>query len=155
MVKKLKLKEGTVFAIPLKHEGYGIGLISKKYRNIAVGYFFKNIYKEIPVQVPEFIFKKNNISLVARFSVIGIEIGEWPIVESKFCFDSAEWPMPTFKMQDPITEKYYAVTYDETLLNEKKYRITDQEEKKLFSDGLFGSGALEKKLSMLLSELAN
>jgi hypothetical protein len=149
--KKIKVKEGDVFAVPLRQGGYGIGIITREHKTITMGYFFKTIYTEPPVQVPESILRKENVALIVKFSSMGIENGEWPLLETEFIFKREDWPIPVLMMQHPLTEKYYAVVYDETLINEERYLITEQEAKKLFSHGLFGYGALEKKLSTLLS----
>lgn len=149
MKKKIILKEGDVFGVPLKHGSFVIGLISRIQKNIAIGYFFDILYD---YQIDKFNYadiKKEKVILICRFSTIGIEKGEWPLVDVNFSFDKNDWPVPTFKMQDPLSEKYFSVIFDDSLINEKRNLISKEIADKLYSHGLFGYGAVEKALNNL------
>ena len=150
MQKKIKFENGIVFAVPLSNSEYGIGMVTKKYKRITIGYFFKIIFSKLPGILSKEFLCAENVILIAQFSSLGIENGEWPLVKSNFIFNSNEWPMPLFKMQHPITEQYFAVEYDETLLNDRRFLISKEVAKNLYGDGLFGYGALEKELDGIL-----
>lgn len=92
------------------------------------------------------------VILIGKFSSLGIEEGEWPLLKTNFQFKREDWPIPVLKMQEPITEQYFAVLYDDTLFNEERHKITKEEADKLFGHGNYGYGALQKKLSSLLAE---
>jgi len=149
--KKIKFKEGDLFAVPLQQGGYVIGLAARDNKGITLGYFFNLVYASLPVEVKGDVISKDNVIFIGKFSAQGIEKGEWPLINTDFIFNRDEWPIPVFQMQHPLTEKYFAVIYDETLVNEKRYAITEQEASKLFGDGLHGYGVIETKLSRLLA----
>jgi hypothetical protein len=151
MVKKIKLKEGDVFAVPLLQGGYCIGIVAREYKTIRLGYFFNKVYSILPEEITKSIADINNIIFIGKFSTNGLNESDWILLKRSFTFKKAEWPIPLFKMQHPITEKYYSVLYDETLLNEERHLIPEVEAKILFAYGLSGYIALEKKLSALLS----
>ena len=149
----IKPKEGDVFAVPLRHGDFGIGLLTHKHKSITLGYFFNLVYDTIPSNVEASMFDRSNVVLIGKFSSLGIESGEWQLLKTSYQFKKEDWNIPTFKMQNPLTEKYFAVVYDETLINEDRYLITEEEARLLFSHGLYGYGALEKKLSSILGDL--
>lgn len=152
--KKINSKEGDVFAVPLRQGGYGIGLIAREHKTITLGYFFKKNYLSVPEEVDVAGINKWEVALIGKFSTMGIENGEWPLLKTTFKFNREQWPIPVLKMQDPLSEKYFAVIYDDTLFNEERHLITKEEADKLFGHGLYGYGALEKKLSSILAEPA-
>ncbi len=149
---KIVPKEGDVVAVPLQQGGFGIGLVARKYKSILLGYFFKCIFPLVPTEIQTDNVDIRVVALIGKFNSGGIENGEWPVLKTDFKFNKAEWPIPMFKMQHPITEKFYAVQYDDTLLSEERYLITRKEADNLFSYGLHGYGAIEKELSRILKE---
>jgi hypothetical protein len=148
--KKIIPKEGDVFAVPLMQGGYGMGLIAREHKKITLGYFFATIYESLPMEVDFTDINKCEVALIGKFSSMSIEKGEWPVLESIDNFNRSEWPIPMLKMQHPLTEKYYAVIYDDTLINEERYLIDEKEAEKLFNHGLYGDIALQNKLSKIL-----
>jgi hypothetical protein len=151
-MKKIKAKEGDVFAVPLRQGGYAIGLIAREHKTITLGYFFDTVYSSVPEQMDVTDITKWKVALIGKFSSMGIENGEWPLLKTTFKFIREEWPIPVLKMQEPLSEKYFAVIYDDTLINEERHLISEAESKKLFSHGLYGYGALEKKLTSILAD---
>jgi Immunity protein 26 len=152
MVSKLKLKEGNVFAIPLLQGGYCIGLVAREYKTIRLGYFFNKVYSRssLPDEVMEDEIDKNGIILIRKFSINGLKDSGWRLLNRGFIFNKEQWPIPVFKMQEPLTEKYYAVFYDETLISERRSLISATEAHRLYNHGLSGYAALEKQLNALL-----
>jgi hypothetical protein len=151
-MKKIKVKEGDVFAVPLRQGGYTIGLIARRHKTSSLGYFFDRIYLSPPEELNVADINKWKVALIGQFSALGIEEGEWPLLKKNFDFIRKEWPIPVLKMQDPLSEKYFAVIYDDTLFNEERHLITKEEADKLFGHGVYGYGALEKKLSSILAD---
>ena len=150
--KKIKVEEGDIFAVPLRQGGYDIGLIARKHKTSNLGYFFDKVYQSPPETLDVTGINNWKVTLIGQFSAIGIEEGEWPLLKTAFNFKREDWPIPVLKMQEPITEQYFAVLYDDTLFNEKRYLITKEAADKLFGHGVYGYGALEKKLSSILAD---
>jgi len=148
---KIKVKEGNLFAVPLQLGRYAIGLAARENKGITLGYFFNFVSPSLPVEVKGDVISKGNVIFLGKFSAMGIENGEWPLIRTDFTFNRDEWPIPVFKMQEPLTEKYFAVIYDETLLNESRYAITEEEANKLFGYGLHGYKVIEPRLSRLVA----
>lgn len=152
--KKIKIIEGNIFAVPLVQGGYAIGLIARRHKTSSLGYFFDKIYLSPPEELDIADINNWKVALIGQFSAIGIEEGEWPLLKTNFDFNREEWPIPVLKMQDPLSEKYFAVIYDDTLFNEERHLITKEEADKLFGHGVYGYVALEKKLSSILADSA-
>ena len=148
--KKIRAREGDVFAIPLRDSGYAIGLIARENKKMTLGYFFNKIYPEAPEEVPASDLDLANVIHIAKFSSLGIEEGVWPVLKSPFVFKREEWPMPVFQMYDSLRKIYLAVVYDETLLHDKRHVIPEEEAKLLFESGLQGYGFVEARLTRLL-----
>jgi Immunity protein 26 len=147
--RKIKVKEGDVFAVPLLQGCFGIGLITRRYKKSSLGYFFDITSSSLPKEVK---IDKLKIVFIAQFSAIGIEEGEWPLIETDFKFDREEWPIPLLKMQHPITEQYFSVQYDDTLFDDERKLITKEQADKLFGHESYGYVALEEKLSSILKK---
>ncbi|MBS4063776.1 MAG: hypothetical protein KGZ74_04410 [Chitinophagaceae bacterium] len=149
-MKKIKLKEGDFFSIPLTQGGYGIGLVAREYRTITLGYFFDIIYQNIPEKINDRDIRNWRIALIGIFSSLGIKNGEWPLLKTDFIFNKEEWPIPIFKTQEPLTEKYFAVKVDITLMNDERYLISEEEAKAYFKHVSYGYESLSKQLSTIL-----
>jgi hypothetical protein len=149
-MKKIKPKEGNLFAIPLTQDGYGIGLVAREYKTITLGYFFDIVYQDIPEKINDKDIRNWGIALIGKFSSPGIKNGEWPLLKTDFIFNKEEWPIPIFKTQEPLTEKYYAVKVDSTLMNDDRYLISEEEAKAYFKHVLYGYESLRKQLSVIL-----
>jgi hypothetical protein len=147
---KIKTKEGDVFVVPLLNGKYAIGLIARKNGKIALGYFFDTVFESPPSQVGQSVLSNRKIALIAKFSTMGIDDGEWPLAQTNIFFAREEWPIPLFKMQEPITKVYFAVVYEEDLLHDTRYKISESEAAEYFQDGLSGYVALSNKLSKIL-----
>jgi hypothetical protein len=150
--KKVKIKEGDVFAVPLLQGDYAIGLIAREQNKITLGYFFRTIFKTLPEELDTTGINHWEVALIGKFSSLAIEKGEWPLLKTNFKFNRNNWPIPVLKMQDPLTEQYFAVLYDDTLVNEQRYKISIEEASELFGHGNYGYEALQKKLSTVLAK---
>jgi Immunity protein 26 len=150
--KKQKVEEGDVFAVPLRSGGFAVGLVARRYKTIGLGYFFNKVFPSIASIEEEANINNLKIEFIGRFGTLGIVDREWPILKlnNSLHFKKEGWPIPIFKMQDPITERYFAVIYGDTLVNETIYPIEREEAEKLFSHTLYGHVSLEKKLDSIL-----
>ena len=152
MRKKIKVKEGDLFMVPLKDGRYGIGLVTREHKKITMGYFFKKAYLTVPGEIDASGINNWEVVLIGQFSSKGIEEGAWPLLKADFKFDRNEWPIPVLQKQDLLTDKYYAVIYDDTLFNNQQYQITKEEADEFFEDGYHGYGVIEKRLTGLLAD---
>ena len=150
--KKIKVKEGDLFGVPLKDGRYGIGLVTREHKKITMGYFFKKAYLTVPGEIDASGINNWEVVLIGQFSSKGIEDGEWPLVNAVFRFDRNEWPIPVLKKQDALTDKYYAVLYEDNLFDNQKYQITKEEADGLYGDVYYGYESVEKKLTGLLAD---
>lgn len=150
-MKKTKIDQGQIFAIPLKDKGYGLGLIARKNDMIALGYFFKTVFEQLPIgKVEADLISKANVILIGKFSCLGISNNEWPLLKSDFVFKKDNWPIPFFKGKDLGGDDFFSVLYDDSLLKETRRWISKNEAENLFEHGLYGYGALEIKLSRII-----
>jgi hypothetical protein len=151
---RIKVKEGDLFAVPLGEGGYGIGLVTREHKQVTMGYFFKKFYQSIPTEIDAGDINKWEVIFIGQFSPWGIKEGKWPLLAAAFKFDRNEWPIPVLRKKDLLTDKYYAVIYDDTLFDNQQYQITREEADELYEDGYHGHGVVEKRLSELLADQA-
>jgi hypothetical protein len=90
-------------------------------------------------------------ALVARCGDLGLINGEWPIVGST-TWRPEQWKMPKFRRTEPIFGTTFMVTYAEDDPNrEVDARVVSPAlVAGLAEDSLFGSGAVEIRLTNLL-----
>jgi hypothetical protein len=157
MVKKrIKYSEGQWFAVPLRDDGYAIGIIVRgEYKTKGgLGYFFGPRYSNIPSGEETFAKNKENAILVGIFGDLGIITGEWPLIQNGKPFIREEWPVPLFKRIDSFNEDIaLIVEYDEENIPGRPVRetITTTDSVLEFpDDGVYGSGSIEKTLTNLL-----
>lgn len=103
-MKKIKYTEGQWFAVPLRTNGYGIGIIVRgEYKTKGgLGYFFGPKYLEIPNGQDTFTKTKDNSALICIFGDLGIINGEWPLIQNGKPFHRDEWPVPKFHQLTPL-----------------------------------------------------
>jgi hypothetical protein len=151
--KKIKAMEGYLVAVPLNQNGYGLGLVARKNKRVCLGYFFNRVYSTLPMDVSPGEMDKKDVILIAKFSSLGIEDGSWPIIKSLQEFNPFDWPIPVFQGKDYLAERYFAIVYEEDIMNEKKrYSISQQEASTLFEHGLHGYISLQNALSKRLMD---
>lgn len=153
--KKLPYKEGDWIAIPLKNSGYAIGLIARPQRKgrILLGYFFGPKHEQIPNLEELQDLKPEDASLIAIFGDLGLYTGQWPVIGQIPPWNRSKWPMPPFIRTDCISGKTSRIEYSEDDLT-CEIRATpcgSEEAKRYPQDGLWGSGAVEIRLTKLLT----
>ena len=136
---------GKVFTIPLKNNGFSVGLIVRQDKNIALGFFFNKYFENDSLSISECIIDKKNICFIGLFGILGITKKEWRIVGDLPFFNKNDWEIPEFKMKDPLLEKvYWKIKYDDNLNEEKRIKINEKEAKKLWNGGIHGYGLIEE-----------
>jgi hypothetical protein len=89
--------------------------------------------------------------LCGKFSGVGIQKGEWPVVKQEQSFDSTAWPMPAFVRKDESSGIVYVSEFDPVTF--ECLRETKGDESILESlpyDRMMGHVAVEKRLKGLL-----
>jgi hypothetical protein len=92
--------------------------------------------------------------LVQRFGDLNLVEGNWPIVGKSEGWNREEWPMPLFGRFVEIDGKAWRVEYKDDDPNSipRETRISVDESEKLPSNSLLGAGAVEIRLTKLLSD---
>ena len=154
--KRIRFKEGQWFAVPLRDQGYALGVVVRgNNRSVCLGYFFGPRYETLPGD--EIVCEKRaeDAILVTRFGDLGIINGTWPLIFTTRHFSREEWPIPKFGMEIPFSGgKAYIREYefddsDNWILVEETI-VEAKEIENLPKDGLMGGGSVEVKLTDLL-----
>lgn len=155
----VKYEEGQWFAIPLRDYGYALGIIVRgNYETQGgLGYFFGPRYKTVPDESGVENLGPHDAILIARFGDLGIIQGRWPLIKSSRSFIRGEWPVPKFHRVDALDySKAWLVEYSQDFSGHdqptRETRCLSSEVKGLPYDSLSGYGAIEIKLTHLLSE---
>lgn len=156
--KVVKYNEGQWFAVPLKQEGYALGIIVRgSYRTKGgLGYFFGPKYESVPSGAETYLKNKDNSILICHFGDLGIIKGQWPLIHESKPYKRNDWPVPLFHRILPLPEgKVVIVEYRQDYSGiEPPIRETiaaiDEEILKFPKDVFSGSKAIEIKLSKML-----
>ena len=155
MMKKEKVIAGTLFALPL-NEQFGVGLIAAVNGPIALSYFFKKTFDQIP-PCSQVKVDRSEIAWIKIISTMGITKGYWRIIGYDASFDSNEWPIPFFRNKSAINDQWYKVSYNSQLEEIKREVVSNISEiQHLPDDGIAGTTFVEKKLlNLLISDKGN
>lgn len=155
MSKKLNYKEGNLFSIPLKPDGFAIGLVARAMPRgpIILAYFFSKKYSAIPELKDLVSLTPTDAIKVLMVGDLGLMNGEWKIIGELPNWNKSTWKFPNFVRREEFSGRIWLVTYSDDnpnlVLSEKK--VTEEDVKNLERDSLFGYGAVEKVLSKLLN----
>jgi hypothetical protein len=139
---------GKIFTVPLKDDGYSVGLIARQNNNIALGYFFNNYFSECPKDTNECLIERNNICLISLFGILGIKNREWKIIGNLSGFDKKDWEIPEFKTKDLLLDNvYWKIIYNDELNEINRIKIKEAEAKKIWNGGIRGYGLIETILN--------
>jgi hypothetical protein len=154
--KRIKYSEGQWFAVPLKDDGFAIGIIVRGDYSTkgGLGYFFGQRYLSLPSGEETYSKNKDNAIFICLFGDLGIITGKWPLISDGKPFIREEWPVPLFHRLDPLQEsKAIIVEYNEDHIMGLPLRETITATNKILefpNAGLYGSGAVEIELTKLL-----
>ncbi len=153
--KKLPYKEGDWFGVPLKDGGYALGIIARSRPNgkALFGYFFGPKREKIPSIGELRTLTPENAILVGQFGDLGLFEGEWPIIGHSEPWDRSTWPIPPLVRRDAVSGEAWLIKYsDDDPIQEISETPCDLFEIRNYpEDGLWGSGAVEIRLTKLLS----
>ncbi len=151
---RVKYQEGDWFAVPLKNGKFALGLVARKgRRGVTLGYFFGPARDKPPADEHIVGLRPENAVLIGQFGDLGIIIGEWPLIHRSTTWDRAAWPLPAFARISLDHQRAWRVELSEDDLHtSQELEALPQEVAHLPRDGLYGSGAMEKHLTKLLSQ---
>jgi hypothetical protein len=154
--RKLPYKEGDWFAVPLQPTGYGLGLVARMNgKGIVSGYFFGSLHVRCPTEHDTTGLSAKDAILIRQFGDPGLLSGVWPIICHSDPWYPEKWPLPVFgriavdktrALRVEYSEKDINITVSETPISVDEARVLPE-------DGLSGSGAIEIRLSNLLSKV--
>ena len=152
---RLPYKEGTWFAIPLRHGGFATARVARLVPHqgkIILTYIFGPKRDTIPSLAGLDMLSPKSAIKVARVGDLGLIDGSWPIIGDAVGFERDEWTIPTFIRRDDIAKVAWLVVYADDNPNEvvSEQSIPYQTEG-LEKDSLLGAGAAELVISQLLS----
>lgn len=151
---KLPYRNGTWFLVPLRADGYALGVVARHNgRGSAFGYFFG----------PKIAARDESQLLSARspdkrilwgmVGDLGLVRGEWPIASHDPNWQDEHWPMPPFVRVSDGGEIAFMTEYDPITLKARTERrcppslINDHP-----YDRLMGCGSVELRLTELVAK---
>jgi len=152
--KTLPYKEGDWFAVPLRDSGYGVGLVARMDgEGVVLGYFFGPCYDRLPTKEDISGLSATDAVLVRRFGDPGFLRREWPIIGESDSWSRELWPVPAFGRIALDRSKAWLTEYSDNDLTspQREIAISVEEATGLPEDGLSGYGAIEIRLTRLLS----
>jgi hypothetical protein len=150
-MKKIPMKEGTWFAVPLQSSGFGVGLaarVSPK-SGIILAYLFGEKYESAPTVADVSNLKKDDAIMVVRMGTLGLSSGEWPVIGSVSKWDRESWPNRQFIRQDELSKRAWKVTYADDDQNKivEEVPVPYESVDVLDRDRMYGDGAAAIALS--------
>jgi hypothetical protein len=149
---KLPYSEGSLFFVPLRKGGYARGVVARVSRRgkILLGYFFGP-----RVETSDSVMLDGLDPAVAvlrvRLGDLGLISGKWPIVGNLPYWDRTKWPMPDFVRREELSRKAWIVRRADTDPRQIDSEWPTDFASELPDDSLSGYGAVEIKLTKLLS----
>ena len=146
--------EGDWFAVPLRTDGFAIGIVARANREgVLLGYFFGPRRAEPPSLADVTTLLPARAVLVGRFGHLSIRGGSWPLLGRQSGWDRAKWPAPVFVRYEELTGRSFHTRYDDSdpacMIDESPVApgVAEQGPK----DGLMGAGFVERRLTALLA----
>lgn len=152
---KVEYTSGTWFAVPLRDDGFAVGLVARATPEgpAILAYFFGPRLESIPSLVEVSELKATSAVKIARVSDLHLIDGRWPTIGQSVGFRKNEWPFPKFVRSDEITRRAWVVEY----ADDDPGRVVTEVPvafgaSTLDRDAAFGAGAIELALTKLLGE---
>ena len=151
----LRYREGDFFSVPLRSGGFATGLVARAGARgkVLVGYFFGPPRGEPAKLADVQQYQPSDAVMIARFGDLSLQNGEWRIIGHSQ-WNRESWPMPRFGRVDTASgERAWCVEYSEDDPNHviRETTCSVPEAKQLPRDSLLGAGAVEIRLTQLLS----
>jgi hypothetical protein len=149
MKRGSKLREGTIFLVPLRDHGFGVGVIARiNARGVALGYFFGPRMTNRG-EVPRALEPRRAL-LVGQFGDLELRRGKWPLLGVVENWSPERWPVPRMARVDEVAQRAWLSTYDESLICVREEEIPLPDASRYPYDRLMGAGAVELRLTSLM-----
>lgn len=150
-------KEGTLFAVPLRRGGYGLGVVARTspQGKIVLAYLFGPARQAVPTADEVRRLRPEDALRVARIGDLSLVDKTWPIIGELTSWRRKEWPMPPFVRRDDIAKKAWRVQYADNDANRVateepiNYPNVSESER----DAVLGAGAAEIIMTKMLAEV--
>jgi hypothetical protein len=155
MSRKLPYREGNWFLVPLRSEGFALGLIARSAPKgkVLFGYFFGPKLLAEPQLENLSKLKARDALARMKFGDLNLINKKWKVLGENENWDRGKWPFPLFYRKDVLTGRIFLGQYDENdpsvVLSEE---VVDSVTADYCEDGLFGAGAVEIILTKLLQQ---
>lgn len=147
-MRSLPYSLGDVFAVPLRDDGFALGVVARTDgRGIVLGYFFGPRLETIQGVGGLFSLKRDDAVRVCRFGDHGLVRKMWPVIGKVAQWEPTLWPVPVFCRSGNVGVSYHP----ESLVVLKEENVDGNDCRKLPEDGLEGSGFVEVKLTRILA----
>ncbi|WP_157683580.1 Imm26 family immunity protein [Microlunatus soli] len=148
----LDCAEGDWIAVPLRSDGYAVGIIARMKEMQIFGYFFGPKRDAVPELDELSGLRPDDAVLVGAFGGLGLKKGKWAVLGRFDNWDRADWAFPPLVRYEELTGQTYRVTYDDNdpgkVLHQEVVEPGAAEQGP--RDGLMGHGFVELKLTKLL-----
>jgi hypothetical protein len=146
--------EGDWFAVPLRSDGFAVGVVARANpKGALLGYFFGPRREQRPTLADVTGLLPEHAVLVGMFGHLGIRGGSWPLLGRERGWDRARWPTPVFVRYEELTGRSFHVRYDDSdparIIDESLVAPGPAEQGP--KDGLMGAGFVELRLTALLA----
>jgi hypothetical protein len=152
VARRLPYGDGDWFAVPLRSDGFGVGIVScHDGHGGVVGYLMGRRFDDVPAIEAVERFTRADSLRVVRFGDLGLVRAMWPVIGRSRSWNATDWPLPAFARRDASGE-CYRVEYEPHDLAgpSREIEVGEDECNRLPRDALSGSGAVEKILTALL-----
>ncbi|PBC23680.1 MULTISPECIES: Imm26 family immunity protein [unclassified Mesorhizobium] len=155
-MKKLPYEEGTVFAIPLRSSGYGVGLVARMAPKgkIILIYLFGPKRLHLPNEDELYKLMPEDAIRCIRCGDLGLINGSWPTIGKMNKWIADEWPIPEFMHRDILSGQILIRKYSDSDPSklERQDRVASVAVD-LEPDGLHGYGAVELLMTKQLDPI--
>src|ERR1035438_9327257 len=111
---KRNYREGDWFAVPLREDGYAIGVVARANRDgVLLGYFFGPRRSQLPSLNDVRALIPDDAVLVSRFGHLGLVDVKWPNLGQVDDWDRNKWKMPAFCRYEELSGRSFLVFYDD------------------------------------------
>lgn len=150
----MTVREGDVFAVPLRSGGYATGVVARVSADDSgglLGYFFGPKTSSVPSKDVVGSLRPDNALRILRFGDLSLLNNDWPVIGHIPNWNRGSWPMPDFVRKDDISRKAWRVRYSENNISEVVSERPEPFDSVLERDAAFGAGAVELLLTRLLA----
>lgn len=152
-MKSLPYREGTWFALPLKSDGYAVGVVARlaPAGRIILAYMFGPRRDTLPSLAEVAQLWPGDAVRRLRTGDLGLVNETWPRIGNLDTWDRRDWPMPPFIRRAELLKRAWRVTYSDADPGKlEREESVPYDTEGMESDSLYGYGATELLMTKLL-----